>query len=68
MNPEITANAAICGRLLFEMEHPGILVTEVILTGDGTKCADGDRPLGLPPRYDEDWPLPNPGELRREGH
>ena len=60
----------ICSRLLFEMVHSGILVTEVVLPGDRTKCADGNRHLGLPPGYDdEDWPFPTLAELlrRQEG-
>lgn len=60
----------MCCRFLFEMARPGILVTEVILPGDRTKCADGHRHLGLPAGYDdEDWPFPTLAELlrRQEG-
>lgn len=53
-----------CSRKILVMSKPGILVTEVVLPGDRTKCGDGDRHLGLPLGYDdEEWPFPTLAEL-----
>lgn len=68
--PRDRAYCPMCGRFFLEMEAPGILVTELILPGDRTKCGDGDRHLGLPPGYeDEEWPFPTLAELlkRQQG-
>lgn len=62
--PRDIAFCPMCSRQLFIMEQPGILVTEIVLPGDRTKCGDGDRHLGLPSGYDdEDWPFPTLAEL-----
>jgi len=55
--PRDMAFCPICNRKLFEMEHQGFLVTEVLLPGDRELCGDDERFLGLPPWYDDDdWP------------